>query len=29
MLVWPLLSRVIAMVRPPKPKEFAEEQPVD
>jgi putative tricarboxylic transport membrane protein len=29
LLFWPLISRVIAKVRPPKPKEFAAEQPVD
>ena len=29
LLLWPLLSRVIAKVRPPKPAEFAAEQPVD
>jgi putative tricarboxylic transport membrane protein len=29
LLLWPLISRVIAKVRPPKPKEFAVEQPVD
>jgi putative tricarboxylic transport membrane protein len=29
LLVWPAISWVIAKIRPPKPKEFAEEQPVD
>lgn len=29
MLFWPLISRVIAMVRPPKKDEFADERPVD
>ncbi|MEO7391468.1 MAG: tripartite tricarboxylate transporter permease [Ramlibacter sp.] len=29
LLVWPLISKVIAKIRPPKPKDFAEEQPVD
>ena len=29
LLLWPLISRVIAKVRPPKPKEFAADQPVD
>ena len=29
LLLWPLVSRVLAKVRPPKPKEFAAEQPVD
>jgi putative tricarboxylic transport membrane protein len=29
LLLWPLISRVIAKVRPPKPKEFAVDQPVD
>ncbi len=29
LLFWPLLSRLIAKVRPPKSKEFAVEQPVD
>jgi putative tricarboxylic transport membrane protein len=29
LLLWPLLSRLLAKIRPPKPKEFAEEQPVD
>jgi putative tricarboxylic transport membrane protein len=29
MLVWPLISRVIAKLRPPKPASFAAEQPVD
>jgi putative tricarboxylic transport membrane protein len=29
LLLWPLISRLIAKVRPPKPKEFAVEQPVD
>ena len=29
LLLWPLISRVMAKIRPPKPKEFAAEQPVD
>jgi len=29
LLFWPLISRLIALVRPPKPKEFNVEQPVD
>ena len=29
LLFWPLLSRLIAKVRPPKKSEFAAEQPVD
>jgi putative tricarboxylic transport membrane protein len=29
LLMWPLISRLIAKVRPPKAKEFAVEQPVD
>ena len=29
LLLWPLISRAIALVRPPKPKGFAAEQPVD
>jgi putative tricarboxylic transport membrane protein len=29
LLLWPLISRLLAKIRPPKPKEFAEEQPVD
>ena len=29
MLFWPLISKVLSVIRPPKPKEFAEEQPVD
>ncbi|MDB5941428.1 MAG: tripartite tricarboxylate transporter permease [Ramlibacter sp.] len=29
LLFWPLLSRLVAKIRPPKPKEFAAEQPVD
>ncbi len=29
LLVWPLISKVIAKVRPPKANEFKEEQPVD
>ena len=29
LLLWPLISRVIALVRPPKKDEFAAEQPVD
>ncbi|MGH8831029.1 MAG: tripartite tricarboxylate transporter permease [Polaromonas sp.] len=29
LLFWPLLSRLAAKIRPPKPKEFAAEQPVD
>ena len=29
LLLWPLLSRVIAKIRPPKRSEFAAEQPVD
>jgi putative tricarboxylic transport membrane protein len=29
LLVWPLISRVIAKVRPPKASTFASEQPVD
>ena len=29
LLLWPLISRLIAKVRPPKVNEFAEEQPVD
>ncbi|MEP6772998.1 MAG: tripartite tricarboxylate transporter permease, partial [Polaromonas sp.] len=29
LLFWPLISRVIAKVRPPKKNEFAAEQPVD
>jgi len=29
LLLWPLISYLLAKVRPPKPKEFAEEQPVD
>jgi putative tricarboxylic transport membrane protein len=29
LLVWPLLSRLVAKVRKPKPQVFAAEQPVD
>lgn len=29
LLLWPLLSRVLAKIRPPKPKELPAEQPVD
>jgi putative tricarboxylic transport membrane protein len=29
LLLWPLISRLIAKIRPPKAKEFAVEQPVD
>jgi putative tricarboxylic transport membrane protein len=29
LLVWPLISRLIAKLRPPKPSSFAAEQPVD
>ena len=29
LLVWPLISKVIAKIRPPKKPEFKEEQPVD
>ncbi|WP_332774618.1 tripartite tricarboxylate transporter permease [Polaromonas sp.] len=29
LLLWPLISRVLAKIRPPQPKEFAAEQPVD
>ena len=29
LLFWPLISRLMARIRPPKPKEFAAEQPVD
>jgi putative tricarboxylic transport membrane protein len=29
LLFWPLMARVLAKIRPPKPKEFAAEQPVD
>jgi putative tricarboxylic transport membrane protein len=29
LLLWPVISWVLAKIRPPKPKEFAEEQPVD
>jgi len=29
MLLWPLISKLIAMLRPPKEKGFPEEQPVD
>ena len=29
LLLWPLISRLIAKIRPSKPSEFAEEQPVD
>jgi putative tricarboxylic transport membrane protein len=29
LLVWPLISRIIAKLRPPKPSSFAAEQPVD
>ena len=29
LLLWPLISRVLALIRPPKPKGFAAEQPVD
>ncbi len=29
MLFWPLISKVLSVIRPPKPKEFSEEQPVD
>jgi len=29
MLLWPLISRVIAMIRPPKINELAAQQPVD
>jgi putative tricarboxylic transport membrane protein len=29
MLLWPLLSRLVAKVRKPKPAAFAAEQPVD
>ena len=29
LLVWPLISKVIAKIRPPKKQEFKDEQPVD
>ena len=29
LLFWPLISKAIAKIRPPKAKEFPEEQPVD
>jgi putative tricarboxylic transport membrane protein len=29
LLLWPLIARVIAKIRPPKPKQFVAEQPVD
>jgi putative tricarboxylic transport membrane protein len=29
LLLWPVLSKIIAKVRPPKAMEFKEEQPVD
>jgi putative tricarboxylic transport membrane protein len=29
LLLWPLIARILAKVRPPKPKPFATEQPVD
>jgi len=29
MLFWPLISRLLALLRPPKPDEFAAERPVD
>ena len=29
LLLWPLLSRLLALIRPPKPDEFAAERPVD
>jgi putative tricarboxylic transport membrane protein len=29
LLLWPAISLLLAKIRPPKPKEFAEEQPVD
>jgi putative tricarboxylic transport membrane protein len=29
LLLWPLISKIIAKVRPPKAMEFKEEQPVD
>ena len=29
LLLWPLMSRLLAKVRPPKPKQFAADQPVD
>jgi len=29
LLFWPLISRVLALVRPPKQDEFAAERPVD
>jgi putative tricarboxylic transport membrane protein len=29
LLLWPLISKLIAKVRPPKPREFPDEQPVD
>ncbi len=29
LLVWPLISKVLAKIRPPKKQEFKEEQPVD
>ena len=29
LLLWPLISRLIAKIRPPKRTEFAAEQPVD
>jgi putative tricarboxylic transport membrane protein len=29
LLLWPLIARVLNKIRPPKPKEFAVEQPVD
>ena len=29
LLFWPLISRVMAKIRPPKKNEFAAEQPVD
>jgi putative tricarboxylic transport membrane protein len=29
LLLWPLISRVLNKIRPPKAKEFSVEQPVD
>ena len=29
MLFWPLISKLIALIRPPKVDEFAAERPVD
>jgi putative tricarboxylic transport membrane protein len=29
LLFWPLLSKLLALIKPPKPDEFAAERPVD